>query len=285
MSKKQIIIKSSGEKEEFEVEKLKSSLSRSGADEITISYVIDEILPTISDGTSTKEIYKKAFNVLRKEKSTSAARYSLKKAIMELGPTGYTFEQFIGQLLKEQGFDVQVGVNVQGQCVQHEVDVVATSGNKQYLVECKFYNAQGKYANVQVPLYIRSRVDDIVKKRQALPEYKDMQFYGWIVTNTRFTGDAADYGRCAGLHLMGWDYPESHSLKDMIEKNGLFPITVLTSLEKMYKQILLSKGYVLCKQLLHQPELLTQIGIKANKQKAIMEELFDLSMLDESLIP
>lgn len=277
MSKNQIIIKSSGEQEVFDSEKLIGSLSRSGADQATIEYVLDSILPWVKDGATTKEIYKKAFTLLRKKKYSTAARYSLKKAIMELGPSGFPFEHFVGQLLKAQGFDVQVGVVVQGQCVQHEVDVVATSSNKQYLIECKFYNTQGKFAGVQVPLYIRSRVDDIIRKRTALPEFKDLQFFGWIVTNTRFTSDAIDYGRCAGLQLMGWDYPNSHSLKDMIEKNGFFPITALTTLEKIYKQSLLKKGIVVCKQILAEQDILSLIGIAKNKQRKILEEIYDLS--------
>ncbi|MDX9790345.1 MAG: restriction endonuclease [Candidatus Kapaibacterium sp.] len=276
MSKKHIVVKATGELEEFDRLKLASSLSRSGADEQTIENIIDEIIPWLKEGASTKELYNKAFSLLRKRKTSTAARYSLKKSIMELGPSGYPFEHFIGQLLKYQGFDVQVGVIVQGQCVNHEVDVVATSGNKQFIVECKFYNTQGKFAGVQVPLYIKSRVEDIIRKRTALPEFKDIDFHGWIVTNTRFTSDAVQFGKCAGLHLVGWDFPDKYSLRDMIEQNSFFPVTAMTSIEKMYKNILMNKGIVLCRQIRNNPEVLQEVGIKPMKVRKIMTEVEEL---------
>lgn len=276
MEKKSIIIKASGDKQQFDKSKLENSLRKSGASTEDVSKIISEILPWLSDGVSTGKIYSKAYSILKQKNRSSAARYSLKKAIMDLGPTGFPFEHLIGQLFKHQGFEVLVGQIVQGQCIQHEVDVVATSGNKQYLVECKFYNDPGKYANVQVPLYIHSRVNDIIKKRSTQPEYKDLNFYGWIVTNTRFTNDAADYGRCAGLNLMSWDYPIGHSLKDMIEKNGFYPITALTTLEKFYKQELLKRDIVLCRQIKEKPELLEMTGITGNKLKKVLSEVNDL---------
>ncbi|MBX3042322.1 MAG: restriction endonuclease [Candidatus Kapabacteria bacterium] len=273
MSSNHLIVKASGEKEHFDISKLENSLKRSGADDFTVSQVLQEITDWIFNGATTREIYKRAFNALKKKKLSTAARYSLKKGLMELGPSGYPFEHFIGQLLKYQGFEVQVGVMVQGQCISHEVDVVATSGNKQNLIECKFYNTQGKFANVQVPLYIRSRVDDIIKKRKALPEYKDTEFYGWIITNTRFTSDAEEFGKCSGLHLMGWDYPTTHSLKAMIEKNSYFPVTVLNSIEKFYLKALLKNGIVVCHQIQQNPNTLLEVGIKESKINRILNEV------------
>ncbi len=270
------IIKASGEREPFSREKLAGSLRNAGANEKNISYVLEKIDSWIRDGVTTKKLYNKAFALLRSLRRADAARYSLKKAIMELGPTGYPFEHLIGQLLSHQGFRVEVGQMVQGQCVDHEVDVIATANNKQYFVECKYFNSQGKQANVQVPLYIRSRVDDIVRKRESLPGFKDYSFYGWVITNTRFTEDAEVYGKCAGLTLIGWDYPKGHSLKEMIEQNGFFPVTVLTNLTKQQKHTLLEKGIVLCRQIDSKPGLLDQLDLKEAKKRKVTEEIGDL---------
>ncbi len=276
MSQNHTIVKSTGDTEKFDIEKLSKSLERSNANDKEIAKVTNEVMSWIHEGASTKDIYNKAFNVLRRYKSSSAARYSLKKAIMELGPTGFPFEEYIGQLLKHQGFEIEVGVVVQGQCIQHEVDVVAVANKKQYLVECKFYNTPGKVANVHVPLYIHSRFNDIVKKRSAMPKYKDFEFYCWIVTNTRFTSDAADYGRCAGLHLMSWDYPNGHSLKEMIEKISFYPITALTNLNKNNKIALMKKGIVLCQQIADDPKILNYIGLEGKSLNRLMYEVEDL---------
>ena len=270
------ITKATGEKEAFQSEKLKQSLQRAGANHELIDNIVSEIESWITEGVTTKKIYAKAFALLRKKRNGYAARYSLKNALMELGPSGYPFEHFVGQIFEIQGFETKVGQLVQGQCVQHEVDVVATQNHTQYLVECKYYNTQDKHANVQVPLYIRSRVNDIEAKRKQLPEYNGYTFYGWIVTNTRFTDDATDFGKCSGLHLVSWDYPKGHSLKDMIEKYRMFPITSLTELNKSEKQQLMSKGIVLCRQVVGNPKVLQDVGVSKSKQAKVLAEANEL---------
>ncbi|MDX9847007.1 MAG: restriction endonuclease [Tenuifilaceae bacterium] len=270
------ITKATGEKEAFQSEKLTESLKRAGANEKLIADIVAEVENWLTEGVSTKKIYTKAFTLLRKKRRSFAARYSLKNALMDLGPTGYPFEHFVGQIFAIQGFDTTVGQLVQGQCVQHEVDVVASQNHTQYLVECKFYNTQDKHANVQVPLYIRSRVNDIEAKRKQLPEFNGYTFYGWIVTNTRFTEDAMDFGKCSGLHLVSWDYPKGHSLKDMIDTYRMFPITTLTELNKREKQQLMDKGVVLCRQIVSNPKVLEDIGISKPKITKVLDEANDL---------
>src|SRR5690554_2874141 len=141
--------------------------------------------------------------------------------MMEMGPSGYPFEQFVGEVFKAQGYQVEVGQEVAGMCVQHEVDVIATNHRLQHLVECKFYNSQGKYASVQVPLYIRSRVDDIVNKRQTCQEYRDFEFQGWVVTNTRFTSDALAFGTRRELRLLRCDHPHARRRTQVVDQNHL----------------------------------------------------------------
>ncbi|MDD2278053.1 MAG: restriction endonuclease [Bacteroidales bacterium] len=276
MSTAPLIIKATGQKEVFKSAKLEQSLRRAGAKESIIVEIASEVEQWLVEGVTTKQIYTKAFNLLKKKRKGYAARYSLKKALMELGPTGYPFEHFVGQIFEIQGFETKVGVIVQGQCVQHEVDVVATKNSTQYLVECKYYNTQDKHANVQVPLYIRSRVNDIEAIRSKLPEYNGYKFYGWIVTNTRFTEDALDFGKCSGLHLVSWDYPKGHSLKDMIDTYKMFPVTALTQLNKMEKQQLMDKGIVLCRQLADNPKLLKPFGLSEIKMRYVLSEINEL---------
>jgi hypothetical protein len=276
MNQHPLILKESGESEPFSPSKLERSLQRAGAETSTIKDITREIETWLADGTTTKKIYRKAFSLLQKKRHSMAARYSLKKAIMELGPSGFPFEHFIGHIFRYKGFDVQVGQTVNGKCVTHEVDVIASDNGNQHLVECKYHNSQGKFSSVQVPLYIRSRVNDIIETRQALPEYKDLQFHGWVVTNTRFTTDATNYAICSGLNLMSWDYPEKDSLKALIEKFRAFPITALTQLTKVQKQQLLQKEIILCSELKDNPQELDVLQIPQARQKKIMMEVKDL---------
>ncbi len=271
-----IIEKHSGEKEHFDPQKLHDSLQRAGASKAIIKKVEQAIAPHLEDGITTREIYRRAFQQLRKLQRSTAARYSLKKAIMELGPSGYPFEHFVGELLRQMGYTIEVGQMVQGQCIRHEVDVVAYNNHQQFVVECKYYNSQGKYCNVRVPLYIHSRFNDIEKRWRSTPGLEKRSFHGWVVTNTRFTQDALDYGRCVGLRLVSWDYPRTESLKDMIETTGLFPITVLTLLNRKQKQTLLEKDIVLCRQLRDKSGLLDQLGLTDSKKRKVMEEINNL---------
>jgi hypothetical protein len=271
------VTKASGEDEIFSVEKLKNSLQNAGADEDIIQYIIDDILSWIYNGVTTHKIYSRAFLLLRQIRSHLASRYKLKKAIMELGPTGYPFEHFIGKILEIQGFSTEVGQIVQGHCVSHEVDVIATKGEEKYFIECKYGQSQGRIVNVQVPLYIRSRVNDIVKKQKESAQYKGFSFHGWVVTNTRFTSDAIAYGKCSGLHLLSWDFPEGNGLKDIIDRNKIYPVTVLNHLTKNQKQSLMEQGIVICSQLLKNPEYLEPLHLSQYEYRELIAELEEIS--------
>lgn len=273
---KYLVKKASGELEPFSQQKLENSLRKAGASEESIKTIVANIRNWLQEGISTSKIYARAFGLLKKKTAGSAARYKLKKAMMELGPTGFPFEHFIGELMKLQGFDVQTGQIVQGICVQHEVDVVATNQNIQRLVECKYHNSPDKISNVQVALYIRSRMNDIIERRKKNPEFDHLEFEGWVVTNTRFSGDAITYGTCSGLKMLSWDFPENHALKDLIERFHLFPITALVHLTKKQKIDLTEKGIVLCRQLLQQKQMLDDLNLSNAAKRKVIAELESL---------
>ncbi|MBL4939624.1 MAG: restriction endonuclease [Lutibacter sp.] len=266
------LIKANGEKDIFQIDKLKLSLKKAGASELIVEKIAVEIETIVYNNITTKEIYKKAFDKLKKHSQFIASKYKLKKAIMELGPTGYPFEKFVSELLKHQGFKVKVGVIVQGNCVQHEVDVVAEKDNEHFMIECKFHSSFNTKCNVKIPLYIQSRFLDLEKQCVKQPSHKHKFHQGWVVTNTRFSKDAIQYGNCVGLKLISWDYPKKGSLKDLISISGLYPITCLHTLQKHEKQLLLNKNIVLCKQLCNNPTVLNQIHIRPNRLKKILEE-------------
>ncbi|MFW5756738.1 MAG: ATP-binding protein [Tangfeifania sp.] len=276
MSNQPIIRKASGETEPFSQQKLEASLKRAGAGEETIAEIAGDIKSWLTDGESTKNIYTRAFRLLRQKRSSLAARYKLKRAIMELGPSGYPFEHFIGQIMKNQGFEVLTGQVVEGHCITHEMDVIATKDSVQRLVECKFRNSQGNITSVQAPLYVRSRVDDIIKKRKTLPEFQGLDFQGWLVTNTRFSLDAIQYGACSGLNMLSWDYPRENGLKDLIERDRIFPVTTLVNLTKKQKVMLAQNGIVLCRQLLESPEEIDSLGLTSQQRRKLEEEQEEL---------
>ena len=271
-----LVTKASGEKEALSTDKLRGSLQRAGAGRDIIDEIVADLMTWAYDGITTKKIYTRAFSLLRRKKGGPALRYKLKKAIMELGPTGYPFEHFVGIIFKRQGYSVEVGQILEGNCVTHEMDVIASREKTQHLVECKYGHTQGKHVSVQVPLYVRSRVDDIIKKRKEMPEYDGFSFQGWVFTNTRFSHDSIQYGKCSGLKLVGWDYPNGHGLKDLIEKANIYPITLLNSLTKKEKQFLLKEDIVTCSQLQQQKKILDTLELSNRKYRALIQELDDI---------
>ena len=142
------IIKSSGEKVKFSIEKLRTSLRRIGADEQTVNQTINRVRDELYQGISTKEIYNRAFALLKKKDSHLASKYKLKKAIYELGPTGFPFERFISAILEYSGYKTEVGTILQGLCVTHEIDIIAHKNNESTVVECKFHNEKGINCNI-----------------------------------------------------------------------------------------------------------------------------------------
>ena len=145
----------------FLPEKLKYSLHGSGADDATNNQIVATIISGASDGISTSKIYKKAFRLLKQNSNQLAAKYKFKPAIMELGPTGYLFEIFIGEIFKQLNYKVKTGQLIKGECVQHEVAVLAELGNILLLAECKFHNKPGIKCDVKIPQYVHSRFRDI----------------------------------------------------------------------------------------------------------------------------
>ena len=267
------VTKASGELVPFEVKKLRHSLSNAGASPKIIEQIVVEVLSDIYPAISTKKIYQKAFSLLKKQQRPAAVRYNLKKAIMELGPSGYPFERFVGEIMKHEGYKVKVGVMEKGYCIMHEVDVIGEKGNLRVMVECKFGNTINKKVTSKVSLYIHSRFRDLARQWGKMPEHAKKEYKGWIVTNGTFTEEASKYGICAGLHLIGWNFPAQGSLKQIIDECQLYPITALVSITKAEKQRLLERNIVLCRELAGREDILHAIHVPPSRIRKALNEI------------
>lgn len=250
------IRKADGKLVKFNAEKLITALKNSGASGDQANQILKQLKPQLFDGISSKKIYQLAYSFLKRKSRYSAGRYRLKKAIFDLGPSGYPFEIFVARLFESFGYRVKIGEQVQGKCVNHEVDVIAVKPGEQLVIECKFHSDFKSKTNVQVPLYIDSRFKDIKAKWIEDEQYTNLNFKGYVVTSSRFTEDAIKYAECAGLGLISWDYPKNGSLKYYIDQSGLHPITSLHSLNKSQKQVILNEGIVLCSEIIHQTDIM-----------------------------
>ena len=273
MAKNFLVTKASGETEPFDEEKLRRSLRRSGADEVLVNQILQGLAEQWHDGMSTKSIFKQAFKMMKRLHRPTAARYTLKQAIFDFGSSGFPFEDFFAEIMKSQGYKVETRQLLPGKCVEHEVDVVAQNERSLIWVECKYHPMAGSVSNIKIPLYIHSRFRDLEQYRATLPTAANGQnVEGWIATNTRFSDDAMTYGRCAGLHLVGWNYPARGSLREMVDDANLHPVTCLTHLTRQEKMRLLERGIVLSKWLSQPGNWSDILQLSGERQQKVMQE-------------
>ncbi|PIP51723.1 ATPase [Candidatus Beckwithbacteria bacterium CG22_combo_CG10-13_8_21_14_all_01_47_9] len=212
------VTKASGQLEALSLDKIRSSLTRAGANEEIIDKILLKLKPKLYDKISTREIYQEVFS--------SFPRYSLKPALMQLGPSGYPFEKFIGQLFTARGYQTQTRQIIQGKCVSHEVDVVAEKPGQRLVIECKFHNRPGTKTEIKDALYTQARFEDIAAA--APGKYAQI----WLVTNTQLTSQAIAYGRCKNMGLLAWRYPAGESIEKLIDRFNLYYFLKLGYSEK-----------------------------------------------------
>ncbi len=267
------ITKADGVQEVFSPEKLFQSLLRSGASPDIAEKVTTFIANNLKDGDRTRDIYARAFAQLRRQERAVAARYSIKRALLELGPSGYPFEDFVAEIYKARGYTTQTRVLLEGRCVSHELDMLAKRGEEHIIAEVKYHNNAELRSDIKVALYVRARFDDLFATEL---EHKH-NTVGMIITNTKFTEQAETYARCAGVTLLSWDYPEHGNLREYIEETGVRPLSCLTTLSKAHKHALMEQGIVLTEQVRAREEALVALGLSSSKLQAVFEEVDALS--------
>lgn len=277
------VIKLSGEEVDFNENSLRKSLYNSGASREEADRVFDTIYPNIYHLIPTKELYKMAFDELKKIKNSFAARYKLKRALKELGPEGFYFEKWVAKIFQAQGFEATTSKSIQGDSgIQHEIDIIAHKSNENYFCECKFRNDIDAKISVTTPMYFKSRFEDIKNNSYDFFGKKIQPTKGLLITNAYFTTDTIQFAEFYQMDLLSWNYPDGKCIKILINEMGLFPITTMTTLTKEEEQIMLSKNCILVKDIVNNPKLLDHFKFEENRKQIILEEaneLFDSVVL------
>jgi len=266
-----LITKADGTQEPFKPQKLRNSLRRAGARKEEVSDIVARIQKTLTEGMQTQAIYRKAFEMLRESTQPAAAKYSLRRALFGLGPTGFPFEDFLSELYTREGYTTRTRLTIKGKCVPHEIDLAAYTTAHSFVAEAKFHMRPGIKSDLQTVLYSYARYLDL-KTHPVCNEdscgINDLV----IVTNTKFTRSAIRYAECTGLKLLSWNYPKKDHLQHRIEAAGIYPVTVLSELSSKKKQILIEAGVILCRDLVADPEKLKVTGISGKRMHAVIEE-------------
>ncbi len=270
-----IITKADGATEHFKVEKLRRSLRRAGANPDEVNQIIAEVDKTLYDGIQTQEIYRHAFSLLRDSRPTAAARYSLRRALFNLGPTGFPFEKFLGRLFERDGYTTKTGITIQGRCAPHEIDIAAYKADHSFIGEAKFHARPGVKSDLQVAMYSYARLLDLREAKICSEDICGIKEF-WLITNTKFTTTAQNYGACVGLNMLSWDYPKKDNLHDRIQRAGVYPVTVLQSITAAQAEALIARDVILCSDIIEHEHILRHLHLTTGKYEALMAEVRSL---------
>lgn len=280
MTQYPIIVKADGVHEEFNPVRLVASLKRAGAGERTAQRVVQEITERIIPGMSSHEVYSRAFRLLRRESRPIAARYALRSALLDLGPSGHPFEDFMSHLYRADGWEVETRKMIHGHCVMHEVDFYASHPERKEHIaaELKYHNNFNYKTDLKVALYVKSRFDDIFS---CEPEIRSCAVdRGLLITNTKFTSEAIAYAECAGVELIGWSYPAHDSIFVQMSRAHVYPITALTRLSRAEKRLLIDVGVTAVDEITSDRRRLDPLRLSAKKVGELLAEAEGLLSLD-----
>ena len=249
-----LIIKADGRKEPFSLGKIIASLERIGVKPAQAKQIAQTAKSRFRDIVSSDEIFHAVIGMLKDLDSALASKYNLRRALMQFGPAGYPFEQYMAHVLEALGYQTMTNQFIKGACVTHEVDIVAKNTTHDYVVECKYHNTPGARSDVKVALYSWARFQDIKQQWETKPEHSYESHNIWLITNTRFTQDAIDYGNCMGMKITGWGYPRDETLEQMIHRTQTYPINIFPGLvnQETFNKLYQAKLY-LAKDLLNKP--------------------------------
>lgn len=260
------ILKNSGDYESFSLEKLKVSLINSGLDATKAAEIAKKVEQKCLEGLSSKKLYQIAHRLLKKESHIIASKYSMTKAISDLGPEGYHFEKFIRFIFEATGYKAITNHRANGCCIKHEIDVKAV-GEKTIFCECKFHNNPNTKNDVKTALYVHARSEDLKKNEDNnLDEF-------WLISNTKFSKDAIEYSDCVGLKLLGPNAPHKQALSELAIKNKVYPVSSLYSLTKKQARQLIDRDIIVIQQIHKSLNILKELGFSDDLIEKILNEI------------
>jgi hypothetical protein len=80
---------------------------------------------------------------------------------------------------------------------------------------------------------------------------------------------------------MSWSYPDRNSLRDLIERANLHPITMLTSLPQSSKMTLLEHHVVLCTDIHQNASVLDLLRLTKEERSRVLAEVAFISRSEQ----
>ena len=223
-------------------------------------------------GIPTAKILQMIFQLMRRYKPSVRHFFDLRKGISLMSPKP-EFEMFVRVLLAHHGFEVKPNLILRGKCGLREVDAIASKDGVTYFVEAKHHLSYHALTGLDESRIARAVLEDVTEGfmlgRTDLKIDRAM-----IVTNTRYSEHAIQYGDCRKILQIGWSSPQNRGLQEIIEAKELYPLSCLRGLKSEVRLRLVEFGVVLIKQLLGENSfaLARKTGLSQETLKELMEK-------------
>ena len=238
-----------GEKEPFSYSKVFKSARRAGASINLAKNVASKIQESVFPGITTDKIFKQVRRLLKKGDLKSGLRFNLKEAMRKLGPSGFPFEKYIGDIFTELGFKVLLNQIIYSKCARYEIDFVAQKDRLVYLGECKFRIFPGEKIDLNIALSNYARFLDI-EESSYFKRFPGSKAKSILVTNAKFTKQTIRYSENKGVDLLGWKFPRGRGLERIIEEKKFYPITILPSMTNYLMEIFAQQKMMIIEDIL-----------------------------------
>jgi hypothetical protein len=242
------VIKADGTRQIFDKNKVIRTCMKMGADIRTANVVAQKIENRLYEGITTKTILRMIFSYLRKYKPEVSHVFDLRRGLSLMAPKP-EFELFVQTLLKYEGFEVESNQILKGKCVGHETDAVVKKDGVTYFVEAKHHKNYHSLTGLDESRIARAILEDTTESYElGINRLKIDR--AMIITNTRYSNHAIQYGNCRNILQIGWSEPEKFSLQKIIEEKKLYPLSCLKDVRLDVRMQFVFAGIVLIRQLL-----------------------------------
>ncbi len=271
--------KADGSPQKFDKEKVVRTCLRMGASKKFAFEVADKFERRIYNGIPTDKILRMIFQQMRGREPGIGNLFDLRKGLSMMSSKP-EFEVFVQAILARNGFEVTPNQILKGRCVEHEVDAIARKNGFVYSVESKHHMNYHTPTGLDESRIARAVLEDVNEGCAA--GISDLKIdRAMIVTNTRYSDQAIQYGKCRNILQIGWSSPADQGLQSMVEGKNAFPLSCLRGLKFDIRIRLAESGIILFDQIINigETELSRKTGLPEDffrdmKGKMHLENIF-----------
>ena len=263
------VTKVDGSRQLFDKEKIVKTCLKMGANRTIADEIANQVESKLFDGIETKKIFQMTLKFLRKQNPTIKHLLDLRKGL-SLMNSRPEFERFIQILLRENGYEVTPNRVMKGRCGEHEVDAIAKKNEVTYFVEVKHHTNYHTPTGLDESRIARAILEDITEGFELTRNDVKID-RAMIITNTKFSDHAREYGECRNILQIGWSAPIENSLQHMIEEEHLHPLICIKGLGARIRRKLLSEGIIFMKHFI--TEDITKLAQRSGVSKKELENI------------